>query len=129
MDIVARGQKRFELLEVNQDRSLLQGEVLFVPDEAEKPQPDQIDQAVKLHAEILALAGARQDLPETDEAPLSYHLAGSLPLDLDFKQSLLNMRSEAQRMQALATYFETLLPNLKRAVVVRQRAGGNGHVN
>ena len=129
MDIVARGQKRFELLEVNQDRSFLQGEVLFVPDEAEKPQPDQIDQAVKLHAEILALAGARQDLPETDEAPLSYHLAGSLPLDLDFKQSLLNMRSEAQRMQALAAYFETLLPNLKRAVVVRQRAGGNGHVN
>jgi Lon protease-like protein len=129
MDIVARGQKRFELLEVNQDRPFLQAEILFVPDDAENPQPDQIEQAVKLHAEILALAGARQDLPETDEAPLSYHLAGSLPLDLDFKQSLLNMRSEAQRMQALAAYFETLLPNLRRAVVVRQRAGGNGHVN
>jgi Lon protease-like protein len=129
MDIVARGQKRFELLEVNQDRTFPQGEVLFVPDEAEKPQPDQIEQAVKLHAEILALAGARQDLPDTDEAPLSYHLAGSLPLDLDFKQSLLSMRSEAQRMQTLATYFETLLPNLRRAVVVRRRAGGNGHVN
>lgn len=128
MDIVAQGRKRFELLEVNQERTFLRGEVLFVPDELDKPAADQVQQAVKLHAEILSLAGARQDLPE-EETSLSYHLAGSLPLDLDFKQSLLVMRSEAQRIQALTTYFETLLPNLRRAVIVRKRAGGNGHVN
>ena len=128
MDIVAQGRKRFELLEVNQERTFLRGEVLFVPDELDKPAADQVQQAVKLHAEILSLAGARQDLPE-EETSLSYHLAGSLPLDLDFKQSLLVMRSEAQRIQALTTYFDTLLPNLRRAVIVRKRAGGNGHVN
>jgi len=128
MDIVAQGRKRFELLEVNQERTFLRGEVLFVPDELDKPAADQVQQAVKLHAEILSLAGARQDLPE-GETWLSYHLAGSLPLDLDFKQSLLVMRSEAQRIQALTTYFDTLLPNLRRAVIVRKRAGGNGHVN
>ena len=128
MDIVAQGRKRFELLEVNQERTFLRGEVLFVPDELDKPAAEQVQRALKLHAEILSLAGARQDLPE-EETSLSYHLAGSLPLDLDFKQSLLVMRSEAQRIQALTTYFETLLPNLRRAVVVRKRAGGNGHVN
>jgi len=128
MDIVAQGRKRFELLEVNQERAFLRGEVLFVPDEQDRPAVEQVEQAVKLHAEILSLAGASQDLPE-EELLLSYHLAGSLPLDLDFKQSLLAMRSEAQRIQALTTYFETLLPNLRRAVVVRKRAGGNGHVN
>jgi Lon protease-like protein len=128
MDIVAQGRKRFELLEVNQERAFLRGEVLFVPDEQDRPAVEQVEQAVKLHAEILSLAGASQDLPE-EEMLLSYHLAGSLPLDLDFKQSLLAMRSEAQRIQALTTYFETLLPNLRRAVVVRKRAGGNGHVN
>jgi len=128
MDIVAQGRKRFELLEVNQERTFLRGEVLFVPDELDKPAAEQVQRALKLHAEILSLAGARQDLPE-EETSLSYHLAGSLPLDLDFKQSLLVMRSEAQRIQALTTYFETLLPNLRRAVIVRKRAGGNGHVN
>jgi Lon protease-like protein len=128
MDIVAQGRRRFELLEVNQERAFLQGEVLFVPDELDRPAAEQVEQAVKLHAEILSLVGASQSLPQ-EETLLSYHLAGSLPLDLDFKQSLLAMRSEAQRIQALTTYFETLLPNLRRAVIVRKRAGGNGHVN
>jgi len=130
MDIVTQGRKRFELLEVNQERVFLRGEVQFVPDEPGRPSSEQLEQAVKLHAQILALAGANQDLPKNDEDPvLSYHLAASLPLDLDFKQSLLAMRSEAQRIETLTTYFETLLPNLRRAVVVRRRAGGNGHVN
>lgn len=129
MDIVTQGRKRFELLEVNQERTFLRGEVLFVPDETDVPPREQVEQAVKLHGEILALAGARQDLPEAEDPLLSYHLAASLPLDLDFKQSLLAMRSEARRIQALTTYFDSLLPNLRRAVVVRQRAGGNGHVS
>jgi hypothetical protein len=30
-------------------------------------------------------------------------------------------------MEALITAFETILPNLRRTVRVRQKAGGNGH--
>ena len=33
MDLIAEGRKRFEVLEINQDRSFLQAEVLLVPDE------------------------------------------------------------------------------------------------
>ena len=32
-------------------------------------------------------------------------------------------------MQAVISYFETILPNLRRTVHVRQKAGGNGHVH
>ena len=129
MDIVAQGRERFELLEVNQERSFLRGKILYVADETEKPTPAERDHAIELHRQILALANAQQDLPEGEEPPLSYQLAGSLPLDLDFKQKLLGLRSEAQRIQTVIEYFEGILPNLRRAVVIQKKAGGNGHAH
>jgi hypothetical protein len=68
-----------------------------------------------------------QDISGADESILSFHLAGSLPLDLDFKQKLLAMRSEGERIKAVAEYFATLLPNLQRASRAHGKAGGNGH--
>ena len=129
VDIVTRGRKRFELLSVNQERSFLRGEILYVDDEPEQPTGEETARALQLHKQILALANAEQDLPENDDSPLSYHLAASLPLDLDFKQKLLASRSEAERMRTIISYFETLLPSLRRAVVIRQKAGGNGHAH
>jgi Lon protease-like protein len=64
-----------------------------------------------------------------DPALLSFYLAGSLPLDLDFKQKLLSLRSEADRLSILITYLETLIPNLHRAARAREKAGGNGHIH
>ena len=127
MDIVTQGRERFELLEINQDRSFLRGEILLVTDEPDKAPPAEIERALELHKQILALANAEQDLPPDDDTPLSYHLAGSLPLDLDFKQKLLATRSESQRLQTVIAYFEKILPNLRRAIHIRQKVGGNGH--
>ena len=127
MDIVAQGRERFELLEVNQERTFLRGEILYVADEPEKPTAEERARAIELHRQILALANAQQDLPEGEDHQLSYHLAGSLPLDLDFKQKLLGLRSEARRIQTVIEYFEGILPTLRRAVQIRQKAGGNGH--
>ena len=129
MDIVAQGRDRFELLQVNQERAFLRGEILYVADEPDKPTSAEREHAIELHRQILALANAQQDLPEGEEPPLSYHLAGSLPLDLDFKQKLLGLRSEARRIQNVIEYFEGILPSLRRAVLIRQKAGGNGHAH
>lgn len=129
LDLICEGRKRFEVIEVNRDRSFLQAEVLIVPDDPENAAQEERVKAVQLHLEILSLAGAVQDLSAADQNQLSFYLAGSLPLDLDFKQKLLAMRSEAQRIQAVGAYLETILPQLKRAARARQTAGGNGHVH
>ncbi len=129
LDIVTQGRERFEILELNQERTFLRGEIVYVTDEPEKPTPDEIDHAVELHRQIMMLANSEQDLPDNEDSPLSYHLAGSLPLDLDFKQKMLSLRSEAQRIQIVITYFEGILPKLRRAVTMRQKAGGNGHAH
>ena len=128
MDIVTEGRARFEVLQLNQERSFLQGEVIHLRDEVGAPSKEEITQALKLHGEIMTLAGAEPERSsEIDEGQLSFHLAGSLPLDLDFKQSLLGMTSEAERLRAISSFFENILPSMRRTVHVRRKAGGNGH--
>jgi Lon protease-like protein len=128
-DLVTEGRKRFELLRVNQERSFLQGEILVIQDEPGTPPGEDTSRAIQLHSELLAIAGATQDLSTADPSSVSFALAGSLPLDLDFKQKLLALRSEAERLSLLITYFETIIPNIHRAAHAREKAGGNGHVH
>jgi Lon protease-like protein len=128
LDLVTEGRQRFEVVRVNQERSFLQAEVLMIDDEPGTPLQADTSRAVQLHSELLAIAGAKQDLSAADPAALSFYLAGSLPLDLDFKQKLLSMRSEPERLSLLISYLETIIPNLRRAASAREKAGGNGHV-
>jgi len=130
MDIVTEGRERFEVMQVNQERSFLQAEVLYLRDEPGEASAEEIAQAVRLQAEIMQLAGSDPAARSgSDTSQLSFGLVGPLPLDLDFKQTLLGMKSEAERVQAVISYLETILPNLRRTLRVRQKAGGNGHVH
>ena len=123
MDILARGVERFEVLEVHQDRSFLQAEISVVHDDDEKepakPESELVEQAVRLHAEIVKLAGADLDSADESASNLSFLLAGSLPLDLDFKQSLLSTLSETKRLEAVVGYLRAVLPGLRRAAKAR----------
>lgn len=128
MDIVTQGRDRFEVMQINHERSFLQAEVLYLRDEPGVGPPEEITKAVGLHNEIMSLAGAQsEDVSELEKTQLSFHLAGSLPLDLDFKQALLAMRSEPERLRAIISFFETILPSMRRTMHVRRKAGGNGH--
>jgi ATP-dependent Lon protease len=66
---------------------------------------------------------------ERDAAFLSFHLAYDLPVDLDFKQTLLEMKSEAERIETLTEYYRATIPKIETSLRVRQRASGNGHVH
>jgi Lon protease-like protein len=128
MDILTEGRLRFEIMQLHQERSFLQAEVLYLRDEPGVASKEELSQAMELHGEIMALAGAEpEQSSEIDQGQLSFHLAGSLPLDLDFKQSLLGMKSEAERLQAVILFFENILPMMRRTARVRHKAGGNGH--
>lgn len=129
MDILVEGKKRFEVLQVNQERAFLQAEVFYLEDENQPASADDLKKAIRLHQEIMELAGANPEAIEaTETAQLAYRLAGSLPFDPDFQQALLEMSSEAERTRALVSFFERILPTLQRSASARQKAGGNGHV-
>src|ERR1700726_4252904 len=81
LDLVTEGRKRFELVRVNQERSFLQAEALMIDDEPGAPTQEDTPPAGGLHSELLAIAGAKQDLSPAYPSFLSFYLAGSLPLD------------------------------------------------
>ena len=128
MDIVTQGRERFEVVQVSHERSFLQAEVLYLQDEPDSATAEEISRVLSLHEEIMTLAGAEPlSASDIDKRQLSFHLAGSLPLDLDFKEALLGMRSEPERLQAIITFFDAILPVMRRTTQVRRKAGGNGH--
>ncbi len=128
LDISTEGKQRFEILQFNQERSFLQGEVGFFDDE-----PSQVakaDQAtvVQLHQQFFEVLGQTIQL-EPNNLSLSFQLAHDLPVDLDFKQKLLEMKSEAERIETLIEYYRATIPRVEQTLRVRQRAGGNGLVH
>ncbi len=128
VDIVAEGRDRFEVMDINTERSFYRGEVVYFTDDPEPPAKEYNERLMEVHAEALTLLGAAAETPPPDEKDLSFLVAGTMPFDLDFKQKLLAMRSEPKRVEAVLQYYETLLPSLRRAVKARQKSGGNGHV-
>lgn len=128
LDIVTEGSKRFEIQGLDQERAFLRGEVNFFEDEEETPAPKaDAEKIVDLHGQLLSIAGAEASGIELDDPQLSFHLAGTVPLDLDFKQSLLGMKSESQRIAAMIEYYTVLVPRLKRTLKVKEKSRGNGH--
>ena len=129
MNILVEGQKRFEVLQVNQERIFLQAEIFYLEDETDPASVSDVERALALHGEIMQLAGAKaEETEKTNASQLAYRLAGSLPFDPDFQQALLEMNSEAKRVKAIISFFERILPALQRSASAKQRAGGNGHV-
>jgi Lon protease-like protein len=127
LDITTRGRERFEVLQLDRERSFLRGEVLMIPDEPGDAIESEKMRVIAAHEEILSLAGAGASELFASESSLSFELTASLPLDLDFQQKLLSVVSERERIQELASYLEGILPGLRRAARARQKAGGNGH--
>ena len=146
LDILTEGKRRFEVLELNQERAFLRGEVLFFDDDDERDDNDDIKdnpvqdasarsslpearKAAELHEQMMnILGGSGRELPGDDSDVLSFRLATALPTDLDFKQSLLAMRSEPDRLALLIDYYGQVIPKLERNAAARKKAAGNGHV-
>ena len=128
LDIAAEGAQRFEIIQVNQERSFLQAEVAFFEDETSTVSKNATDAVIQLHEQLFAVLGQTVEI-ERDADFLSFHLAQDLPVDLDFKQTLLEMKSEAERVETLTEYYRATIPKIETSLRVRQRASGNGHVH
>lgn len=128
LDIAAEGIQRFEIVQVNQERSFLQAEVTYFEDEPSLPGKSALDAVVKLHEQLFSVLGQTVDVAR-DTDLLSFHLANELPVDLDFKQALLEMKSESERIETLTEYYQATIPKVEKTLQARQRASGNGHMH
>lgn len=127
MDILTVGRDPFRVVDFFDDNPLLEGCVDYLEDE-ERSDVDEF------RAEITELYEACHtmifgDYPRglPDGTSLAYHVAGVLPVDLLYKQQLLECRQERDRRERLLTYLREWAPHLQSVRARRQGAGGNGH--
>jgi Lon protease-like protein len=128
LDISTEGKQRFSIVELNHDRAFLQAEITWFDDE-EPPTVagTETANAIDLHKQLFRVLGQQAEVEEK-VASLSFHLANALPVDLDFKQALLEMKSEAERLETLIEYYRATIPQLEKTMRAREKASGNGHV-
>lgn len=129
LDIVAVGEERFRLDGVNRDRSYLTAHVTWVEDASGVTDDDKVRQRViTRHMKLIELAGG-DPRPEVYDGSLdiSFLVGRNAGLDLDDKQTLLEMNDEAGRLHFLAEHLQKLLIRVQKAHKIRDLAQGDGH--
>lgn len=128
-DVATRGVRRFRVVQLDRGEDILRAQVEFFDDEQELPvSREEAETLYLLAMEAAALAGAAtpKGLNPEDPHP-SFRAAATLPLDLPFKQKLLAVRSERQRLAQLTAYLEAWLEKARIATKAKAIAGRNGH--
>jgi ATP-dependent Lon protease len=133
MDIITVGRSPFRITQlVNADAyakdGLLEGDVDFLDDRDARVDSRMQSELSRLYEVCHTLVF--DDYPKNIEAEapeyLSFIVAATLPLDLMWKQQVLELRSEADRQERLVGYLREWAPHLQKQEKSRARAGGSG---
>lgn len=127
MDILTLGRQRFEILSIQTERSFFQAEVRYFDDDDSEPANSQtILKAIERFEELVKLTEDDTETPDADHPELSFQLA-QISTDLSFRQTLLQMRSEADRMEQVCEHLGVLLERNRLGKEIKKVARLNGH--
>jgi len=128
-DVLAAGQSAFHLIGTHNEKVYMEADIEFLEEDFAG-----INAVVSAQIEELFNQCHRvlydEDAPgfETEGSiSLAYHVASELPVDVAFRQTLLEERSEAERQRMLLGRLTEWLPQLQKRDHVRAKATGNGH--
>ena len=128
-DILTAGQNAFRLLNLHDEKAYIEADVEYFEEDFTES-----DATVSARLEELfnqchkILYGEDAPRFETDGGiSLAYHVASELPIDLNLRQSLLEIHSEAVRQARLVAHLADWYPQLQKREHVRGKAAGNGH--
>ena len=118
-NILVRGERRFEISQLDEDGSYLRGTVNFLEDDV----ADSADEALRQRG--IELYGRLSELLQLENQPfltpspiwtdmqLSYRMMAGIPAAADWKQELLELRSEPERLVRVIGFFEELIEYLE----------------
>jgi Lon protease-like protein len=131
MDIVVEGRSVFRLVEVVEEKEYYQGVVEYLVNEPSGVNTQQQTRIVELFEKchMLLFGKTLGDATSVEPELFAYRLAGHLPLELQSRQTLLEIRKESERRAFLLEWMEKFLPKLAEREQIRKRAGGNGHAS
>ncbi len=127
MDILTVGRAPFRVVELFASNPLLEGNVDYLEDVESRPHSAKRQELLELYEACYTLLYG--DYPKTgNELPehFSYLVASTLPMDLFWKQHILELRTEADRVQQLVAYLRQWAPHLQKADALRLGASGKG---
>jgi Lon protease-like protein len=128
MDILTCGQRRFEIVSLNEEKEYLQAEVVFFDDDDLSPVPEELRElAVSNYRVLRRLESARgHSDPDLEDQQVSFQVAQAVP-DLDFLSVMLRERSESGRLQQFNQYLAEYLPRQRAIERMKALAPTNGH--
>jgi Lon protease-like protein len=129
MDILTVGRAPFRVVELYPENPLLEGRVDYMEDRESRSDAKMRNNLVELYEVCYTLL--YNDYPRNTDGELpdnfSYVVASTLPLDLLWKQHILELRTEGARVEQLLAYLRQWAPHLQKTGALRRSAGGDGH--
>jgi Lon protease-like protein len=131
LDLLAIGQRRFRIHELNDDKPYLQAEVEFFEDtDLSEVSADLKQRATKAYRQLLKLEGVAEGEAEerqkADLGRLSFQI-GHLLDDTEKRQTVLALRSEVLRLEFLVKAVPQYLSEQERITLAKRVAPLNGH--
>jgi ATP-dependent Lon protease len=128
-DILTVGQRVFRLLRTHDDHAYSEADVEYLEDVFEGIDSGESAELQRLFEQchLLLFQTEAPRFESSGNASLAYFIASELPLDVESRQALLELRSEAERQRRLAARLAEWYPRLQKREHVRAKAAGNGH--
>ncbi len=128
-DILTVGREPFRIVELFPEEPLMRGDVDFLEDRPVPVNPRISRELIELYetCHTLIFDDYPRDPAESAADKISYRIASRLPMDLLWKQRVLELRSEAERQERLVAYLREWAPHLQKEDTLRAQTAGNGH--
>jgi Lon protease-like protein len=127
LDLMAMGQRRFQITSLNQDKTYLQAEVqYFNDDDASEVPPELRQKASSAYRQLASLEEGGASEPKFERSRISFQLA-QLIEDLDKRQTVLALRSEIERLEYLVRIVPGYIEQREQIALARRVAPLNGH--
>jgi Lon protease-like protein len=123
-DILTIGRAPFRVVELFDNEPLLRGEVDFLEDRPAPTDPRICRELNDLYeaCHTLIFGDCPRDLCADPDGSISYAVAAKLPMDLLWKQRILELRTEPERQERLVAYLREWAPHLQKTTQLSARA-------
>jgi Lon protease-like protein len=126
MNVVVEGGIRFRVEQLTRGRSFMTAEIGPVEDDDGDVDAETASRAAGSFRALAALAGAETEELDESSPQLSFELAAQVELPPDSKQQLLELRTEQERLEAVAELLDDARTALIATRELGERAKRNG---
>jgi ATP-dependent Lon protease len=128
MDILTVGRDLYRIVDLFTDDPLVAGTVDYLEDREAIIDLQISEKLIELYevCYTLLFSGMPANLAQSPHERLSFVVAGALPLDLMWKQQILELRSEAERQDRLLRYLREWVLHLQKIESGRHRGASSG---